>query len=145
MPWRCGVGQYRSHAAELGDKVTFVGYATDVKTLLQQIDVLVHFTRGGEGFGRVVAEAMAAGCVPLVRKMGALPELVDSGRSGIVADSPQELTSWIVRLCNEAELRAQLSAGAHQRAQAFREREIAGAVMTFYDQVFESIRDQRTR
>jgi succinoglycan biosynthesis protein ExoA len=42
-----------------------------------------------EGFGLAVAEAMSAGCIPVVTRAGALPEVV--GDSGVYADSADPL------------------------------------------------------
>jgi len=39
-----------------------------------------------EGFGMTVAEAMLAGCVPVVTSAGALPEVV--GDIGVIVESP---------------------------------------------------------
>lgn len=38
-----------------------------------------------EGFGMSVAEAMLAGCIPVINKAGALPEIV--GETGVIVDS----------------------------------------------------------
>jgi glycosyltransferase involved in cell wall biosynthesis len=42
-----------------------------------------------EGFGLAVAEAMTAGCIPVVTRAGALPEVV--GNTGVYADSADPL------------------------------------------------------
>jgi len=53
-----------------------------------------------EGFGMSVAEAMLAGCVPVVTRAGALPEVV--GEAGIYADSQQpEATARAIRAALE--------------------------------------------
>ena len=50
-----------------------------------------------EGFGVAVAEGMLAGCVPVVTRAGALPEVV--GDAGLVVDSrePRELAAAVSR------------------------------------------------
>jgi glycosyltransferase involved in cell wall biosynthesis len=51
-----------------------------------------------EGFGLSVAEAMLAGCIPVVTRFGALPEVV--GDCGVYADSPSP--SDVARAVEEA-------------------------------------------
>jgi glycosyltransferase involved in cell wall biosynthesis len=50
-----------------------------------------------EGFGLSVAEAMSAGCIPVVTRVGALPEVV--GASGVFAhtNKPQDIAQAIKR------------------------------------------------
>ncbi len=66
--------------------VTLTG-AVDEATLhswFRQADVYVQASTH-EGFGLALAEAMAAGCIPVVTRAGSLPEVV--GDAGIYADS----------------------------------------------------------
>ena len=71
----------------------------------------------GEAFGLVLAEAMACG-VPIVgSRSGSLPEVVDEGRTGLLA-TPLDAKSFadaIERLAGDAELRGRMGAGAVDR------------------------------
>jgi glycosyltransferase involved in cell wall biosynthesis len=64
-----------------------------------------------EGFGMAVAEAMLAGCVPVVSAAGALPEVV--GDAGVVLGRPDHVAV-------AAGVRSALRAGAEHRARARR-------------------------
>ena len=74
-------------AAAASENVTFLGHlpreALDDE--LRRASVYVQASRH-EGFGMAVAEAMLAGCVPVVTKAGALPEVV--GDAGVQVDAP---------------------------------------------------------
>jgi glycosyltransferase involved in cell wall biosynthesis len=72
-----------------------------------------------EHFGIATAEAMAAGCVPVVINRGAQPELVEHGVTGFLWDTLDELRAYTARLVNDAPLRERLSAAARGRARAF--------------------------
>ncbi|MEV5894638.1 glycosyltransferase [Nonomuraea fuscirosea] len=48
--------------------------------------------------GTAVVEAMALGVPPVGLRRGCLPELIDHGRTGFLADSEEELAEWLLRL-----------------------------------------------
>jgi glycosyltransferase involved in cell wall biosynthesis len=67
------------------ENVTLTGWVEqdELETLYRRAAVYVQVSRH-EGFGLSVAEAMLAGCIPVVSAAGALPEVV--GDAGIVLD-----------------------------------------------------------
>ncbi|MFT5328594.1 MAG: glycosyltransferase involved in cell wall biosynthesis, partial [Planctomycetaceae bacterium] len=119
--------------------VHFVPYTNDILSLFLDIDVLVHFTRVGEGFGRVIVEAMAAECGLLVSNNGALPELVDHGQNGFVAQDVEELSSYIKLMASEPECLTQLKATARQMAKQYQAALIARRLETIYDRVLDGV------
>jgi len=48
-----------------------------------------------EPFGLVMIEAMACGTPVIARPMGSVPEILESGRTGIVGDTAEELTAAV--------------------------------------------------
>lgn len=66
--------------------VTFAGFLSqdELEDHLRRAAVYVQASRH-EGFGMAVAEAMLAGCVPVITRAGALPEVV--GDAGVEVDS----------------------------------------------------------
>lgn len=50
-----------------------------------------------EGFGMAVAEAMLAGCVPVVRDAGAMPEVVGDAAIRIAGSEPEEIADGVRR------------------------------------------------
>jgi glycosyltransferase involved in cell wall biosynthesis len=71
--------------ATASPNVELAGWLPDdeLRTLLSRASVYAQPSRH-EGFGLAVAEGMLAGCVPVVTRAGALPEVV--GDAGIVVD-----------------------------------------------------------
>jgi len=71
-----------------GPNVTFTGRLSDeaLNDYYRQASVYVQASRH-EGFGLSVAEAMLAGCIPVVTRAGALPEV--TGDAGVFVDSPE--------------------------------------------------------
>ncbi|GGS96084.1 glycosyltransferase [Nonomuraea spiralis] len=47
--------------------------------------------------GTAVVEALALGVPPVGLRRGCLPEIVDHGRTGFLADSEEELAEWVTR------------------------------------------------
>jgi glycosyltransferase involved in cell wall biosynthesis len=71
------------HAAQLSDRVTFAGsiHGDDKARLLGESDVLL-LPSYSEGLPYSLLEAMAAGVVPLVTPVGAIPDVVIEGVHG---------------------------------------------------------------
>jgi len=119
------VGKWHDEAIEVlrelaGDNVEFTGWVPDeeLHDLYGRASVYVQASRH-EGFGLAVAEAMLAGCVPVVMNVTAMPEVV--GDAGVLVDSQEpEAVGAGVR---EA---LQLGPAAHARA---RERILAAFPM----------------
>ncbi len=82
--------------SEAANNVEFKGFVSkeELETLFCQAAVYVQPSMH-EGFGMSVAEAMTAGCIPVVTRVGSLPEVV--GDAGIYSDSnaPQDIASAI--------------------------------------------------
>ncbi len=65
-------------------RVVFAGHRSDVNRVLAGVDVLVHASVEPEPFGRVIVEGMAAGVPVVASAVGAVPELVEDGRTGLL-------------------------------------------------------------
>ncbi|MFN8525900.1 MAG: glycosyltransferase family 4 protein [Chloroflexota bacterium] len=74
-----------------------------------------------EHFGITTAEAMAAGCVPLVFGAGGSAEIVEHERSGLHWHALRELVDMTRRLTRAPELAARLAAQAREAAKRYGE------------------------
>ena len=72
-----------------------------------------------EHFGMATAEAMSAGCVPIVINKGGQPEIVQHGENGFVWDKPEELREYTELLMRDERLRARMAEAARARAALF--------------------------
>lgn len=107
---------------ELGltERLTFAGPRRDMASVMRALDVLV-LTSRHEGFGRVVAEAMAVARPVVVSDEGGLPELVGAGADGLLAP-PGDAAGFarqILRLLRDQDLSARLGARAAVAARQF--------------------------
>jgi glycosyltransferase involved in cell wall biosynthesis len=77
--------------------VRFLGYRRDVPALMRTFDVFALPTRS-EPFGKVVIEAMAAGCPVVASEVGGIPEIVTNPDLGklIAPDDPAALAAAIL-------------------------------------------------
>jgi glycosyltransferase involved in cell wall biosynthesis len=78
----------------------------------------------GETFGVAVAEAMAAGAVPVVSRLACFTDLVRDGQNGVVfdhtaTDAAAQLANALVQLLREPTRRIRLSAAARQDARIY--------------------------
>lgn len=89
--------------------------AEEPDAFLRSLDCFVYRTADDwpEPYGRVIAEAMAAG-LPVVchRSGGYAAELLEDGRNGFVFDRDEEAADLLRRLRDDAALRARVGAGA---------------------------------
>ena len=87
-----------------------------------------------ETFGVAVAEAMAAGCVPVVSKLDCFNELIKEGATGFVFDhrandSVEQLASILTRLLQDGSLRSSIAAEAQNFVRRFDYPVVANAVI----------------
>lgn len=116
------VGEGRREAdfrAALGDapRVHWLGFRKDVPGIMKALDVFVLPSRF-EGFGLVVAEAMAARTAVIAYDSSNMPEILSNGVDGMLvpAGDVDALAAAIVRLSRDVALRTQLSTSARETA-----------------------------
>jgi glycosyltransferase involved in cell wall biosynthesis len=68
----------------ISDRVIFTGHRDDIPSVLKEIDMLVFPTISGEGFSRVILEAMAAGKPVVATDNAGNPEAVVDGVTGYI-------------------------------------------------------------
>jgi len=101
----------------LGKNIFLLGYKTNVGYFLKECDIYVH-PAYAEGFGIAVAEAMIEAKPIIVSNAGALPELIENKKSGLVVDAfnEKEWANAIEYLIKNPEYAKQLGLNAKERA-----------------------------
>lgn len=56
---------------------------------------LLYWLNWAEPFGLCTVEAMACGCVPIVARRGAMPELIEDGKTGFLCDTTEDMARVI--------------------------------------------------
>ena len=101
---------------EVRAAVTFLGVVDEVDKarLLRTVDAYVAPNLGGESFGIVLVEAMAAGAPVVASDLDAFGRVLDGGRVGVTfpTGDTAALAAALLRLLDDAPRRAALSAAA---------------------------------
>jgi glycosyltransferase involved in cell wall biosynthesis len=102
---------------ELGDRVQLLGARDDVRSLLEEADVVVHASRVPEPFGQVVVEGMAAGAAVIATTGAGPSELIRPDVDGLLVppDDVDALASALRRLAHDEPLRRSLGEAAQRR------------------------------
>ena len=98
------------------------------------MDVYASPATGGESFGIVLLEAMAAGAPIVASDIHGYKGVVRRDREGLLVPphEPKELAKAIARLLGDPELRAEMSAAGRLRAEAFSWPRVAARVEEYY-------------
>jgi glycosyltransferase involved in cell wall biosynthesis len=113
------------------------GWTEDIEEYLQAADVLV-LPSYSEGMSNSLLEAMACGLAVISTRVGAAPEMVEDGRSGILIapGDPPALAAAMLRLTGDAELRASLG---HKAAATVKERYSIASVIDRIEAAYEEL------
>ena len=134
-----GPGTPPAVPAEVADRVTFAGAVDDsAKTaLLAAADVLVAPNTGGESFGIVLAEAMAAGATVVASDLAPFGDLLEHGRCGVLfrTGDPAALAAAVDRVLSDPALRREVAQRALTASAAYDWSRVASRVEQVYDGV----------
>ena len=118
----------------------------DKASLLRSVDLYIAPNTGGESFGIILIEAMAAGVAVLASDIPAFVRVLDGGRAGanFTNEDPSDLARQIIRLIQDAEARAATAAAGRVRADAFDWGVIVDEILLVYETVVEGAEASRS-
>ena len=121
------------------DQVTFLGRASDEDkaAALRTADVYVAPNTGGESFGIVIAEAMAAGATVLASDIPAFRRVLDEGDNGVLFTNEDrgDLARELAALLDDPARRAALDAAARRAVRRYDWSSVAGQILRVYETV----------
>jgi phosphatidylinositol alpha-mannosyltransferase len=134
------VGSARERMApEVSAATEFLGMVSDddKASMLASVDVYVAPHTGGESFGIVLVEAMAAGAPVVASRLPAFVRVLDSGNAGAMFDNedPDDLARQLLRLAQSRSERERLSEEGRRRARVFDWSVVAEDVIAVYEMV----------
>ena len=115
-------------ACEIGGAAAFrAGHVDEMRPAMAGLDLLLHPSRA-DGLGTVVVEAMALGVPPVSYGVGALTELIEQERTGVLV-APGDTDAFAAataRLIEDDDLRRRMAGHGPDRARQF---DVARTVM----------------
>jgi phosphatidylinositol alpha-mannosyltransferase len=124
---------------ELRDRAVFLGELSeeDKVRLLHSVDVFCSPNTGGESFGIVTAEAMAAGLPIVASDIPAFRDVLRGGEAGelFAAGDPDDLARVTARLLDDPARRAELSVAALDAVADYDWGTVAQSVLSVYETV----------
>ena len=138
--WIAGEGELletlrSEHAAlKLGERVRFLGFTSDVVTLLRASDLFV-LSSYLEGLGTSIVDAMAASLPVVATRVGGIPELVRHGETGLLVP-PRDagaLAGALLALAGDPERRATMGARGRVLSREFSADRTEAATRALYE------------
>ncbi|HEU4349059.1 MAG TPA: glycosyltransferase family 4 protein [Actinoplanes sp.] len=127
---------------DLHARVEFLGQVSepDKARMLRSVDVYVAPNTGGESFGMILTEAMAAGAAIAASDLDAFRRVLDGGRAGALfrTGDAAALTALARELLDDPARRAQLAENASAAVAAFDWPSVAGRVLEVYATAIEA-------
>lgn len=104
----------------LGDRFRFMGYRKDVGEFLKSFNVFI-LASHMEGLGTSILDAQAVGLPVVASRAGGIPEIVEDGVSGLLAEAknPDDFAAKLSRLIDDSELRETLGKGGLESVKNF--------------------------
>jgi phosphatidyl-myo-inositol alpha-mannosyltransferase len=128
--------------AELHERVTYLGKVSeeDKARMLRSVDVYVAPNTGGESFGMILTEAMAAGTAIVASDLDAFRRVLDGGRAGALfpVGDVAVLRASVAELLDDPVRRSALAEAARQVVTEFDWPVVAERVLEVYATAIEA-------
>jgi glycosyltransferase involved in cell wall biosynthesis len=128
-------GSLAAQAAALGiaDRVTFLGFIPDPRTLYRQSDIFVLASYADPG-SLSIGEARAAGCAIIATSVGGTIEMLDYGAAGrlVSPGAPLQLAAALRALMQDPAARATLGEAAISGSEVFSAKRLVGDYEAVY-------------
>ncbi|MFT3662537.1 MAG: glycosyltransferase family 4 protein [Gordonia sp. (in: high G+C Gram-positive bacteria)] len=129
----------RRRAGDLARHLTFLGMVDDETKAraLRSADVYIAPNLGGESFGIVLVEAMAAGAAVVASDLVAFARVLDDGAAGRLVEtgSPGALSDAVIELLDDDLARTELVARGRLRADRYDWSRVADQILKVYETV----------
>lgn len=117
----------------LSERLLLTGFRDDALEILSLFDCFV-LSSTLEGLCTSIMDAQALGVAVVATRTGGVPDLVEDGRTGLLVSpgQPAQLAAAILRLLQDAELRARCVGAARARADTYGYEHMVRGTLTAY-------------
>jgi L-malate glycosyltransferase len=121
---------------KLGNNITLAGFRSDLPELLGGLDVFL-MTSKTEGLGTSLLDAFYVGVPVVATRAGGIPELVEDGNTGLLADvaDAEALAAKVEILIRDVELKKMIVSNARKKVSDFGYEIMAKKVHAFYNEI----------
>lgn len=123
---------------KIDNQVEFLGQKTrgEIADLIKQSLFVINCSKVHETFGLVVLEAMALGKTVIASKVGAIPELIEDKKNGLLFEVADigALKNAIAKLLSDEALRDRLAKAADRKAQEYNGNKHYQEIMSAYQE-----------
>lgn len=131
--------ELRSTAGKLAGHLRFLGQVDDAEkaSALRSADVYCAPNTGGESFGIVLAEAMAAGAAVVASDLDAFRRVLRDGQAGrlVPVDDRAALAAALIEVLDDDALRASYVAAGREAVRRYDWSVVAGQIIRVYETV----------
>lgn len=106
--------EHKVRAAAGGLPIEFAGWTDDVQDALANLDVLLTPSDPYEATTRVILESFAAGTPVVAFPSGGIPEVIDHGRTGLLANGAEEMAQAAIALLRDECRRGEIARQARE-------------------------------
>jgi phosphatidylinositol alpha-mannosyltransferase len=122
---------------ELRDRITFLGRISELEKaqFFKSISLYIAPNTGGESFGIILAEAMAAKAPIVASNLPAFVRLLDNGESGALftSENSEELADTILELLDNSQVRAKIANAGYEKAKSFDWNSVGEQILSVYE------------
>ena len=122
---------------DIGDRVEFRGFRTDMRTELDRVDAMIHASVIPEPFGQVVVEGMAARLAVVAADAGGPAEIITHEVDGLLypPGDVAALAALLRRLADDPTLRFRLGDQAVRTAEKYGPTNVAPQLLEIYQRI----------
>ena len=122
---------------ELRERITFLGRISEIEKaqFFKSVSLYIAPNTGGESFGIILAEAMAAKTPIVASDLPAFTKLLDNGSAGALfaSENSDDLADTIINLLGNQEMREKIAITGYEKAKSFDWDSVGDQILSVYE------------